>query len=135
VNPSGAPTFAFDTPNLYVLLLVAGVCNGCVHDIMPFNHITSGRQLQVKKYEDAFLRGLQEDDDDRRASNCHCPVTAVINIVPPSSDKVEAFQIKLEEEGVDLRVEKSTRLRRPHATMKRKLLRLEANFTLHSRYL
>ena len=111
---SAAPSDTLSVSDVVqVLLAVSGVCNGCLNDIILANQISDGRQLLEQEPVDRHLQTqlgpFQELQTDKElaTSNCFCPITAVINVVPPSTDSiVESFQVKLVEEEVSLKVNK-----------------------------
>jgi hypothetical protein len=100
--------------SLNLILIVSGVCNGYLNDIIMSNQVINNQRRllqhhmnQQKQTPVDPFQCLEDEADERATSNCFCPVNAVINIITPSVDVVvESFQQELGEANVDLKVKK-----------------------------
>jgi hypothetical protein len=104
-----SPTIGFVSSSVLLLLSVSGICNGCLNDLGLSNQRVRralkevGANLRDKTPSEPF-RHLQTESN-HTSSGCFCPVNAVVNIVPPSTQEVqERFQEELEVEGVPAKV-------------------------------
>lgn len=133
--PTLTPTILFSQSSFTrILLSVDGACNGCGNELFTTNQVISGRRLNYNAASVAAKiaatspsrptrrsfttrngytrlgrghRMAQEEERAAATSNCFCPLTAVVNDDPPSVDRVsETLQTKLEEEDVDVRVDR-----------------------------
>jgi hypothetical protein len=103
------PTIGFNSSSVLLLLSVSGMCNCCLNDLGLSNQLIHralkevGRNLRGKTPFEPF-RNLQRETS-QSSSGCFCPVNAVVNTVPPSTQELEkSFQEEQEVEGVPVKV-------------------------------
>ena len=108
--PSEAPSKAFGGHLVRTLLTVSGVCNGCTNELFLSNQVFGGgRYLQDLRDDHIFENVLEHrnvQDQSDAASQCFCPLNAVVNLMPPSSEEVQGeLSLRLEEQDIDLVVQ------------------------------
>jgi hypothetical protein len=121
---------------------VSGVYNGCINGLFLSNQILNGlnhhglsrhknNDLDNHNYDMQYLFARHLQDEQAANSNCFCPFTAVVNVIPPSAEEVQGrLNHRLEEEGVDLIVKDISTVSAIHYDAEEETMRFESEFTI-----